>query len=81
MRFYSVGLQLFLAGGLPIVEAILARGHRVMVDLKLSDIPETVALAVRELRIGVPPFSSPCTVTTPSYVLPFRNAVIPGFCR
>ncbi|MBE2294999.1 MAG: orotidine-5'-phosphate decarboxylase [Phycisphaerales bacterium] len=50
VRFYKVGLQLFLAGGLPIVEAILARGHRVMVDLKLFDIPETVALAVRELR-------------------------------
>ncbi|MGF1613012.1 MAG: orotidine-5'-phosphate decarboxylase [Gammaproteobacteria bacterium] len=50
VRFYKVGLQLFLAGGFPIIDRILNRGHKVMVDLKLFDIPETVALAVRELR-------------------------------
>lgn len=50
VHFYKVGLQLFLAGGFPAVERILARGHKVMVDLKFFDIPETVALAVRELK-------------------------------
>jgi orotidine-5'-phosphate decarboxylase len=50
VRFYKVGLQLFLAGGFPVIDLILARGHKVMVDLKFFDIPETVALAVRELK-------------------------------
>jgi orotidine-5'-phosphate decarboxylase len=50
VRFYKVGLQLFLAGGFPTIDMILQRGHKVMVDLKFFDIPETVALAVRELK-------------------------------
>lgn len=50
VNFYKVGLQLFLAGWFPVIEMILARGHQVMVDLKFFDIPETVALAVRELK-------------------------------
>ena len=50
VNFYKVGLQLFLAGWFPVIERILARGHKVMVDLKFFDIPETVALAVRELK-------------------------------
>jgi orotidine-5'-phosphate decarboxylase len=49
VSFYKVGLQLFLAGWFPVLEKILSRGHQVMVDLKFFDIPETVALAVREL--------------------------------
>ena len=50
VRFYKVGLQLFLAGGFPTIDMIVQRGHKVMVDLKFFDIPETVALAVRELK-------------------------------
>ncbi|TVR65034.1 MAG: orotidine-5'-phosphate decarboxylase [Candidatus Competibacteraceae bacterium] len=50
VSFYKVGLQLFLAGGFPVIEMIRERGHQVMVDLKFFDIPETVALAVRELK-------------------------------
>jgi orotidine-5'-phosphate decarboxylase len=50
VTFYKVGLQLFLAGGFPVIEMIRGRGHQVMVDLKFFDIPETVALAVRELK-------------------------------
>lgn len=50
IRFYKVGLQLFLAAGFDIVEWIAARGHRVMVDLKFFDIPETVHLAVKQLQ-------------------------------
>jgi orotidine-5'-phosphate decarboxylase len=48
--FYKVGLQLFLAGGFPVVESIADRGHKVMVDLKFFDVPETVKLAVKQLR-------------------------------
>ncbi len=50
IHFYKVGLQLFLAGWFPVIEMILKRGHKVMVDLKFFDIPETVALAVRALK-------------------------------
>ena len=50
VKFYKVGLQLFLAGWFPVIDMILNRGNKVMVDLKFFDIPETVALAVRELK-------------------------------
>ncbi len=50
VRFYKVGLQLFLAGWFPVIDMILNRGNKVMVDLKFFDIPETVALAVRALK-------------------------------
>jgi orotidine-5'-phosphate decarboxylase len=48
--FYKVGLQLFLAGWWPVIDWIVKRGHKVMVDLKFFDIPETVQLAVRQLH-------------------------------
>jgi orotidine-5'-phosphate decarboxylase len=49
IRFYKVGLQLFLADGFAIVDWIAARGHKVMLDLKLFDVPATVRLAVEQL--------------------------------
>jgi orotidine-5'-phosphate decarboxylase len=48
IKFFKVGLQLFLAGGWPVVEAIVKRGNKVMLDLKLYDIPATVRLAVAQ---------------------------------
>jgi len=48
IKFFKVGLQLFLAGGWPVVESIVKRGNKVMLDLKLYDIPATVRLAVRQ---------------------------------
>ncbi|GAB4342220.1 MAG: orotidine-5'-phosphate decarboxylase [Desulfobulbaceae bacterium] len=50
LGFFKVGLQLFLAGGWPVVEDILGRGNKVMLDLKFFDIPETVRLAVEQLQ-------------------------------
>jgi orotidine-5'-phosphate decarboxylase len=44
--FYKVGLELFVAEGAAAVELVKARGGRVFLDLKLHDIPETVARAV-----------------------------------
>src|SRR5678816_707460 len=41
----KIGLELFCAEGPPIVADYVARGRRVMLDLKLHDIPETVARA------------------------------------
>ena len=49
IRFYKVGLQLFLAGGFAIVDWILARDLRVFLDLKFFDVPATVGLAVKAL--------------------------------
>lgn len=48
IRFFKVGLQLFFAGGWPVVEYIVNKGCKVMLDLKLYDIPATVQLAVRQ---------------------------------
>lgn len=50
IKFFKVGLQLFLAGWWPIVDFITSRGNKVMVDLKFFDIPETVYLAVEQLK-------------------------------
>jgi orotidine-5'-phosphate decarboxylase len=50
VRFFKVGLQLFLAGGFSIVEWIVERGSEVMLDLKFFDVPQTVASAVSQLK-------------------------------
>jgi orotidine-5'-phosphate decarboxylase len=49
--FYKVGLELFMAGGyFELVEWLVERGNKVFADLKMFDIPETVARAVANLR-------------------------------
>jgi orotidine-5'-phosphate decarboxylase len=51
VRFYKIGLELFMAGNyFDLLDWLTARGNRVFVDLKFFDIPETVAAAVRALR-------------------------------
>ena len=50
IRFYKVGLQLFLAGWFNIVDWIVHRDLEVMVDLKFFDVPQTVASAVSQLK-------------------------------
>ena len=50
IRFFKVGLQLFLVGGFDMVEWILKRNLKVFVDLKFFDVPQTVRLAVRALN-------------------------------
>ena len=51
VRFYKVGLELFMAGGyFELVDWIAQRGAKVFVDLKFFDVPETVRRAVANLR-------------------------------
>jgi len=50
LGFYKVGLQLFMAGWFETVDWLVDRGHKVMLDLKFFDIPETVKMAVAQIR-------------------------------
>jgi orotidine-5'-phosphate decarboxylase len=45
----KVGMQLFYAEGRPFVEEIASMGFRIFLDLKLHDIPNTVASAVHSV--------------------------------
>ena len=48
--FVKIGMELFYAEGPEIVRQIKARGHRIFLDLKLHDIPNTVEKSMRVLR-------------------------------
>ncbi len=48
-RWFKVGLELYLAAGPSVIEHLRTQGYRVFLDLKLHDIPNTVAGAVRSL--------------------------------
>ena len=50
VRFYKIGLELFMAGGyFELLDWLVAQGKKVFVDLKFFDVPETVRSAVRAL--------------------------------
>ena len=52
--YVKVGMELFYGSGLEIVKEIKKRGHKIFLDLKLHDIPNTVKKAMTNLaRLGV----------------------------
>jgi orotidine-5'-phosphate decarboxylase len=48
-EWVKVGLELYCASGNPFIETLHARGLKVFLDLKLHDIPNTVAGAIRSV--------------------------------
>ena len=49
--FFKIGLELYCAAGAPVVRAVAERGCNIFLDLKLHDIPRTVANAVKTAAI------------------------------
>lgn len=47
ISWYKVGLEVFCAGGPAVLEPLKARNKKIFLDLKLHDIPRTVAHAVK----------------------------------
>ena len=51
VSFYKLGLELFMSGGaFELLDTLVGRGKKIFLDLKLFDVPATVAGAVRNLR-------------------------------
>ncbi len=46
---YKIGMQLQFAGGLELAQELAAQGHKVFLDVKLLDIDNTIASAVRNI--------------------------------
>ena len=58
ISFFKIGLQLYTAEGREILRAVFSTGSKVWLDLKLHDIPNTVARAVESAnRLGVEMFT------------------------
>ncbi len=54
VRWFKVGLELYLADGNAVISELKRLGYSVFLDLKLHDIPNTVAGAIRSVsRLGV----------------------------
>lgn len=52
--FVKIGMELYYSEGPEIVRQIKARGHKIFLDLKLHDIPNTVYKAMKNLaKLGV----------------------------
>ena len=82
--FVKIGMELYYAEGPSIVREIKARGHKIFLDLKLHDIPNTVKKAMNVLsRLDVditnlqpprPITRPPQTTTAPIGISSFDNA-------
>lgn len=50
INFFKVGLELFMTGWQPVTKMITDRGHKVMCDIKMFDVPETIKSALKLLK-------------------------------
>ena len=58
VRFYKIGLELFMTGNyFELLDWLVKRDKKVFVDLKFFDVPETVRSAVRALSSSGATFS------------------------
>lgn len=48
-RWLKIGMELYYSAGNALIEALRLRGYRIFLDLKLHDIPNTVAGAIRSV--------------------------------
>lgn len=48
-RWLKIGMELYYSTGNALIEALRLRGYRIFLDLKLHDIPNTVAGAIRSV--------------------------------
>ena len=75
--FVKIGMELFYAEGPAIVREIKARGHKIFLDLKLHDIPNTVKKAMAVLsRLDVD-----MTNLHAAGTVPMMKAAIEGLTR
>lgn len=50
LKWVKLGLQLFVKEGPALLDDVAERGYRIFLDLKLHDIPNTVASAIKSLK-------------------------------
>lgn len=50
LKWVKIGLQLFVKEGPALLDAVAERGYNIFLDLKLHDIPNTVASAIKSLK-------------------------------
>ena len=75
--FVKIGMELFYAEGPQIVREIKARGHKIFLDLKLHDIPNTVKKSMAVLsRVDV----NMCNLHA-SGIAPMMEAALEGLTR
>ena len=75
--FVKIGMELFYAEGPEIVRELKRRGHRIFLDLKLHDIPNTVKKAMRVLsRLDVDMCNLHC-----GGGIPMMEAALEGLTR
>lgn len=52
IRWFKIGLELYISEGNKIVDEVRSQGYSIFLDLKLHDIPHTVAGAVRSASLA-----------------------------